>query len=101
MTKTIRSLIVTSLNYSGKHEWTSPGDLFREAQERGYNGSQERLLQRANELAEQGILEARKRGMMQNNWYRYTPHINIFQETIQRLEATPNVPQQIIKTSLF
>lgn len=102
MTKTIRSIILTSLNYEGKYEWTSPGDLFREAQERGYNGSQERLLQRASELAKQGILEARKRGRMQNNWYRHAPHVDIFQETARYLKESPkNTPGRLLKHPLL
>ncbi len=52
--------------------WISPGELFAYAQDRrGYTGTQERLLQRAEELAESGIIESRSRGRAQNNWYRH------------------------------
>jgi hypothetical protein len=81
MARTIRNIILHILNsyseFTGKREeyegWISPGELFADAQDFSscnYKGTQERLLQRADDLARQGVIESRPRGRMQNNWYR-------------------------------
>ena len=67
MTRTIRSTILSILDADN---WVSPGELFAYAQDRGsYTGTQERLLQRAEELANEGVIESRPRGRAQNVWY--------------------------------
>ena len=73
MARTLKYTILSILkNYDfGEDNWTSPGELFAFAQNlRDYKGTQERLLQRAEELARQGIIESRIRGRGQNKWYR-------------------------------
>jgi len=76
MARTIRSTITEILKsysrFEPEHSWVSPGELYAEAQDDyGYAGTQERLLQRADELTSQGVIESRPRGRMQNNWYRF------------------------------
>lgn len=73
MARTIRSIIISALNTcsSDSYLWISPGALIEYARAgRGYEGTEERLLRRANELAEEGVIESRQRGMMQNHWFR-------------------------------
>lgn len=74
MARTTKSIILSTLNaYADR--WVSPGELYASAQdERKYTGTQERLLQKADELARQGVIESKPRGRMQNNWYRPVQH---------------------------
>jgi len=71
MARTIRSTILSMLkDHAGV--LVSPGELFAYAQDRrGYTGTQERLLQRAEELVNLRVIESSPRGRAQNNWYRH------------------------------
>jgi hypothetical protein len=48
----------------------SQGELYRDSQARGYLGTQESLIEFADEMVSQGELVSRRRGMAQNFWYR-------------------------------
>ena len=69
MARTIRSIILGITNEQGDN-WISPGEIFRKAQEKGYKGSQQRLLLGAGNLVEEEVLESHRRGRGQKHWYR-------------------------------
>ncbi|MBS3091704.1 hypothetical protein J4217_04650 [Candidatus Pacearchaeota archaeon] len=68
MAKTIKSIIMNIVN--GKNDFVSRGELYVKAQRIGYNGTQERLLGKANHMIGEGLLFGRKRGMAQLLEYR-------------------------------
>ncbi len=67
MARTITSLVqgITRKAY----RFVSPGKLFAEAEDLGYEGTQEALNTRANDLVARGKVIARVRGMGRVTWY--------------------------------
>jgi hypothetical protein len=73
MAKTIRSLLVgilgSELVAGSVSKDISQGELFVEAQKRGYNGSQQDLLGKADVLVSNGILFSTPKGRNETMYY--------------------------------
>lgn len=69
MTRTLGNYILAVLeNESG---FAPRGILYRDAKIIGYDGTQEELLQKANELAKQNIIDSEPIGRFQLTAYKY------------------------------
>lgn len=72
MARTLKSLIfgITS-RWRNMGPFVSPGIIYSEANEKGYTGNADRLLEKADNMARQGILIAKQMGMPNVYWYSH------------------------------
>ncbi len=69
MTRTLGNYILEVLE--NEHGFVPRGILYRDAKVMGYSGTQKELLQKADELAEQGIIESAPIGKSQLTAWKY------------------------------
>jgi len=102
MARTVKAIIARTLRELGNSNegwWVSPGEFYQAAQERGYSGTQEDLLSRANKLQEAGYLQSARRGKNQSVYYRIAK--SQFEDTINRCDRNPGTPSRLLRHPYF